>query len=48
MFNAVVMGFRGSLWMSEVLASFDTFVMNVANSHRPQKECDMLSLKIAK
>jgi len=48
MFNAAVMGFGGSAWMNEVLASFDTIVTNVANSYRLQEECDVLSLRIAK
>merc|ERR1719512_714464 len=48
MFNAAVMGFRGSGWMTDVLASFDAIVLNVANSYRLQEECDVLSLRIAK
>merc|ERR1711972_1136466 len=48
MFNAAVMGFRGSGWMTDVLASFDAIVTNVANSYRLQEECDVLSLRIAK
>merc|ERR1712050_202856 len=48
MFNAAVMGFGGNTWMNEVLASFDTIVMNVSNSYRLQEECDVLSLRIAK
>jgi len=46
-FNAAVMGFGGNTWMSEVLASFDTIVTNVANSYRLQEECDVLSLRLA-
>ncbi|CAE8658588.1 unnamed protein product [Polarella glacialis] len=42
------MGFGSSLWMQEVLLSFDTMVTNVANSYRLQEECDTLSLNIAK
>ena len=33
--------------MNAVLASFDTIVVNVANSYRLQEECDVLSLRIA-
>jgi len=47
-FNAAVMGFGQSLWMSEVLACFDNIVTNVANSGRLQEECDVLVLRIAK
>ncbi|CAE8622846.1 unnamed protein product [Polarella glacialis] len=48
MFNGAVMGFGNSLWMQEVLASFDNMVSNVANSYRLQEECDTLSLCLAK
>merc|ERR1719394_1295832 len=48
MFNAAVMGFRQSGWMTEILASFDAIVTNVANSYRLQEECDVLSLRLAK
>merc|ERR1719401_3370832 len=48
MFNAAVMGFGGNTWMNEVLASFDTIVVNVSNSYRLQEECDVLSLRMAK
>ncbi|CAE8734530.1 unnamed protein product, partial [Polarella glacialis] len=48
LFNGAVMGFGGSLWMQEVLGSFDAMVTNVANSYRLQEECDTLSLNIAK
>ncbi|CAE8718508.1 unnamed protein product, partial [Polarella glacialis] len=48
LFNGAVMGFGGSLWMQEVLESFDDMVGNVANSYRLQEECDTLSLRIAK
>merc|ERR1719223_1888572 len=34
--------------MNEVLLSFDTIVLNVANSYRLQEECDILSLRLAK
>lgn len=47
-FNSAVMGFGGNLWMQEVLASFDTIVLNVANSNRLQEECDVLSLRMTK
>jgi len=48
LFNAIVMGFGGNLWMGEVLASFDTIVTNVSNSYRLQEECDILSLHLSK
>jgi len=48
MFNAAVMGFQRSSWMTEVLDSFDAIVTNVSNSYRLQEECDFLSLRIAK
>ncbi|CAE8629502.1 unnamed protein product, partial [Polarella glacialis] len=48
MFNGAVMGFGGSLWMHEILESFDNMVTNVASSYRLQEECDTLSLCIAK
>jgi len=47
-FNAAVMGFGGSMWMQEILASFDAIVTNAANSYRLQEECDVLSLRMAK
>ena len=34
--------------MTEVLASFDAVVTNVANSFRLQEECDVLSLRFVK
>jgi len=48
MFNGAVMGFANSLWMQEVLESFDDIVTNVANSYRLQEECDTLSVRLAK
>ncbi|CAE8728946.1 unnamed protein product, partial [Polarella glacialis] len=48
LFNGAVMGFGSSLWMQEVLGSFDAMVTNVANSYRLQEECDTLSVNIAK
>jgi len=42
------MGFSSSTWMSEVLASFETIVLNVSNSYRLQEECDVLALRMAK
>ncbi|CAE8599594.1 unnamed protein product, partial [Polarella glacialis] len=48
MFNGAVMGFGNSIWMQEVLQSFDNIVLNVANSYRLQEECDTLSLCLAK
>jgi len=48
MFNSAVMGFGNSVWMNEILASFDAIVTNVANSYRLQEECDVLSLRLAK
>jgi hemoglobin-like flavoprotein len=47
-FNSAVMGFGNSLWMQEVLESFDAMVCNVANSYRLQEECDTLSLRLSK
>merc|ERR1712228_18887 len=47
-FNAAVMGFGSSLWMSEVLACFDNIVSNVSNSGRLVEECDILVCRIAK
>jgi len=34
LFNAAVMGFGDRIWMQEVLACFDTIVLNVSNSTR--------------
>lgn len=48
MFNAAVMGFGDRLWMGDALAAFDSIVCNVANSHRVQEECDVLSLRLAR
>ncbi|CAE8700428.1 unnamed protein product [Polarella glacialis] len=48
MFNGAVMGFGNSIWMHEILESFDNIVVNVANSYRLQEECDTLSLCLAK
>eukprot|EP00434_Breviolum_minutum_P036975 symbB.v1.2.032771.t1/scaffold3975.1/size47066/1 len=48
LFNAAVMGFAESGWMSLVLEQFDNIVMNVANSYRLQEECDVLSLVLSK
>merc|ERR1719401_1412789 len=42
------MGFVRSVWLKEVLLSFDTMVTNVANSARLQEECEVLALKISK
>eukprot|EP00913_Durusdinium_trenchii_P009133 g8583.t1 len=39
LFNAAVMGFAESGWMSYVLEQFDNIVTNVANSYRLQEEC---------
>lgn len=47
-FNAAVMGFGNSLWMQEVLACFDSIVLNVMNSTRLQEECDVLVLRISR
>ncbi|CAE8622519.1 unnamed protein product [Polarella glacialis] len=48
LFNGAVMGFGGSLWMQEVLESFDAMVTNCSNTYRLQEECDTLSLNIDK
>jgi hemoglobin-like flavoprotein len=48
LFNAAVMGFGTSSWMSEVLAVFHNIVTNVSNSARLQEECDVLALRIAR
>lgn len=48
LFNAAVMGFGNSNWMSLILDQFDAMVMNIANSHRLSEECDVLSLVLAK
>ncbi|CAE8629488.1 unnamed protein product [Polarella glacialis] len=48
MFNGAVMGFGNSVWMQEVLESFDDMVSNVQNSYRLQAECDTLGLRLAK
>jgi len=48
MFNAAVMGFGDQVWMSDVLASFDAIVCNIANTYRLQEECDVLSLRLSK
>jgi hypothetical protein len=47
-FNAAVMGFGSSGWMSEVLACFDNIVTNVSNTSRFQEECEVLTLRIAR
>ncbi|CAE8616935.1 unnamed protein product [Polarella glacialis] len=48
MFNSAVMGFSNSVWMQEVLESFDDMASNVQNSYRLQEECDTLGLRLAK
>ncbi|CAE8604987.1 unnamed protein product, partial [Polarella glacialis] len=48
MFNGAVMGFSNSVWMQEVLESFDGMASNVQNSYRLQEECDTLGLRLAK
>mmetsp|Transcript_82208 Transcript_82208/g.148339 ORF Transcript_82208/g.148339 Transcript_82208/m.148339 type:complete len:1174 (-) Transcript_82208:157-3678(-) len=48
MFNGAVMGFGNSVWMQEVLESFDDMATNVQNSYRLQEECDTLGLRLAK
>lgn len=48
LFNASVMGYGASTWMSIVLAQFDDMVRNVANFTRLQEECDVMSLVLAK
>ncbi|CAE8734516.1 unnamed protein product [Polarella glacialis] len=48
MFNGAVMGFSNSVWMQEVLESFDDMASNVQNSYRLQEECDTLGLRLAK
>ncbi|CAE6962456.1 unnamed protein product [Symbiodinium natans] len=44
LFNAAVMGFAESNWMTIILDQIDSMVMNVANSSRLQEECDVCSL----
>ena len=48
LFNASVMGYGASTWMSIVLVQFDDMVRNVANFSRLQEECDVMSLVLAK
>ncbi|CAE8592944.1 unnamed protein product [Polarella glacialis] len=48
MFNGAVMGFSNSVWMHEVLESFDDMASNVQDSYRLQEECDTLGLRLAK
>eukprot|EP00435_Cladocopium_sp_Y103_P065432 s597_g27.t1 len=48
LFNASVMGYGASTWMSIVLVQFDDMVRNVANFTRLQEECDVMSLVLAK
>lgn len=48
LFNAAVMGFAESGWMSLVLEQFDNIVANVASSYRLQEECDVLSLVLSR
>lgn len=48
LFNASVMGYGSSTWMSIVLQQFDDMVRNVANFGRLQEECDVISLVLAK
>lgn len=48
LFNASVMGYGASTWMSIVLAQFDDMVRNVANFTRLQEQCDVMSLVLAK
>ncbi|CAJ1370866.1 unnamed protein product [Effrenium voratum] len=47
-FNAAVMGFSSSNWMTLVLEQFASIVTNAANSYRLQEECDILALRLAK
>lgn len=48
LFNASVMGYGASTWMSIVLVQFDVMVRNVANFTRLQEECGVMSLVLAK
>ena len=48
LFNASVMGYGSSAWMSIILIQFDDMVRNVANYTRLQEECDVMSLLLAK
>eukprot|EP00435_Cladocopium_sp_Y103_P065929 s642_g28.t1 len=48
LFNASVMGYGSSTWMSIVLQQFDDMVRNVSNFGRLQEECDVMSLVLAK
>ena len=48
LFNAAVMGFAESGWMTLVLDQFHNIVTNVANSYRLQEECDVLTLVLDK
>ena len=48
LFNAAVMGFGTSNWMSLILEQFDAIVTNVANSYRLSEECDVLTLVLSK
>lgn len=47
-FNAAVMGFGTSIWMSEVLEVFGNLVSSMARPAQLREECDMLALRIAK
>mmetsp|Transcript_168400 Transcript_168400/g.541026 ORF Transcript_168400/g.541026 Transcript_168400/m.541026 type:complete len:1179 (-) Transcript_168400:110-3646(-) len=48
--NASVMGVKKSSleWMTEVLGTFDSVVMNVNDWDRFQEECDVLTIRISK
>lgn len=48
LFNAAVMGFAESSWMTLILDQFHNIVTNVANSYRLQEECDVLTLVLDK
>lgn len=48
LFNASVMGYGASTWMSIVLVQFDDMVRNVANFTRLQEESGVMSLVLAK
>jgi len=48
LFNAAVMGFADSSWMTLILDQFHNIVTNVANSYRLQEECDVLTLVLDK
>ena len=47
-FDAAVMGFGTSMWMNDILQSFDNIVTDVSNSDLPQEEYDILMSRVVR